>query len=37
VHLTNFEISQENARDISTTGRLRWKIEKQGFDQQKKP
>lgn len=35
VHLTNIEISQENARDISTTGRLRWKIEKQGFDQQK--
>ncbi len=35
VHLTSFDISNENAVKISESGRLRWKIEKQGFDQQK--
>lgn len=35
VHLTNIEISHTNALSVSNTGRLRWKIEKQGFDQQK--
>lgn len=35
VHLTNIEITQDNAHLISQTGRLRWKIENQGFDQQK--
>ena len=35
VHLTNVDVNGDNARDISNIGRLRWKIEKQGFDQQK--
>jgi len=35
VHLTNIEITQDNAHLISQTGRLRWNIENQGFDQQK--
>lgn len=35
VHLTNIEITQNEAVDISQTGRLRWKIENQGFDIQK--
>ena len=35
VYLTNIEITKENAYLICKTGRLRWKIEKQGFDQQK--
>jgi len=35
VHLTNFEIDDDNAIEVSQNGRLRWKIEKQGFDQQK--
>ncbi len=35
VYLTNIEITKENAFTVCKTGRLRWKIEKQGFDQQK--
>jgi hypothetical protein len=35
VYLTNIEIDRENFKDIISNGRLRWKIEKQGFDQQK--
>lgn len=35
VHLTSFEINYDNSVKISASGRLRWKIEKQGFDQQK--
>jgi hypothetical protein len=35
VHLTNIPLSHENALLVSNTGRLRWKIEKQGFDRQK--
>jgi hypothetical protein len=35
VYLTNFEIDDDNAIEVSQSGRLRWKIEKQGFDQQK--
>ena len=35
VYLTNIEIDKDNAIDVCKTGRLRWKIEKQGFDQQK--
>jgi hypothetical protein len=35
VHLTNIEITQQCAPHISRTGRLRWKIENQGFDIQK--
>jgi hypothetical protein len=34
-HLTNFEINSSNANDINSAGRLRWKIENQGFDIQK--
>ena len=35
VYLTNIDINYENSKDICFNGRLRWKIEKQGFDQQK--
>lgn len=35
VFLTNQVLSKENAFQISQAGRMRWKIEKQGFDQQK--
>jgi hypothetical protein len=35
VFLTNQNITHENALNIAQSGRLRWKIEKQGFDQQK--
>lgn len=35
VHITNLEINHDNVISISNTGRMRWKIEKQGFDQQK--
>ncbi len=35
VHLTSFEVDLKNAVKVSSSGRLRWKIEKQGFDQQK--
>ena len=35
VYLTNIDVTKENVRFICKTGRLRWKIEKQGFDQQK--
>ena len=35
VYITNITITKDNARLICQTGRLRWKIEKQGFDQQK--
>lgn len=35
VHLTSFEINHENTVKLSAGGRLRWKLEKHGFDQQK--
>jgi hypothetical protein len=35
VYLTNIEIDRDNFKDIIANGRLRWKIEKQGFDEQK--
>lgn len=35
VHLTDFEIDYRNALEISATGRLRWKIENEGFNAQK--
>ena len=35
VHLTDIEINWTNAPDISMTGRLRWKIENEGFNTQK--
>lgn len=36
VHLTNFEIEGKNCDGISSTGRLRQKIENEGFNSQKK-
>lgn len=35
VYLTDLDITHDNAHQICENGRLRWKIEKQGFDQQK--
>jgi len=35
VYLTSIEIDNENFKEIISNGRLRWKIEKQGFDEQK--
>ncbi len=35
VHITDFEITQKNIVSISTAGRLRWKIENEGFNVQK--
>ncbi len=35
VHLTNFSISKKNIIDTSLAGRLRWKIENEGFNIQK--
>jgi hypothetical protein len=35
VHITNLKISRLNATEISFTGRLRWKIENEGFNTQK--
>ena len=34
-YLTNIKIDRDNFKKIILNGRLRWKIEKQGFDQQK--
>lgn len=35
VHLTDLKILWENAAEISMSGRLRWKIENEGFNTQK--
>ena len=35
VHVTNIEIDSNNFKEISSTGRLRWKIENEGFNEQK--
>jgi hypothetical protein len=35
VYLTNIEINKDNAAEIVQTGRLRWKIENEGFNTQK--
>jgi hypothetical protein len=35
VYITNLKIDRQNARDIVTAGRLRWKIENEGFNTQK--
>jgi hypothetical protein len=35
VHLSDFPIDQTGAHPISQTGRLRWKIENEGFNTQK--
>ena len=34
-HVTNLELSKSNLKEISTAGRLRWKIENEGFNEQK--
>ncbi|MCK5677881.1 MAG: hypothetical protein KAH72_05345 [Flavobacteriaceae bacterium] len=34
-HVTNFELSKSNLKEISNAGRLRWKIENEGFNEQK--
>lgn len=36
VHITNLAITGKNARKISEQGRMRWKIENEGFKAQKK-
>jgi len=35
VHLTNLNVDSENVKQISEQGRLRWKIENEGFNTQK--
>lgn len=35
VHITNIELNTDNFKEISQTGRLRWKIENEGFNDQK--
>ncbi len=35
VHVTNFELKKENLQRISYEGRRRWKIENEGFNEQK--
>ena len=35
VHVTDLEVTSRNVALISNTGRLRWKIENEGFDTQK--
>ncbi len=35
VYLTDIEISQKNAKEVVFSGRLRWKIENEGFNTQK--
>lgn len=35
VHVTNMEVTRDTACDISDGGRLRWKIENEGFNTQK--
>jgi len=35
VHITNIDITSKNAKEISASGRLRWTIENQGFNEQK--
>ena len=35
VHITDLEITDKNSKTISNYGRLRWKIENEGFNEQK--
>ena len=35
VHVTNVEIYNDNSKEVSQTGRLRWKIENEGFNDPK--
>lgn len=35
VHVSNLDISQDNCSHISNEGRMRWKIENEGFNEQK--
>ncbi len=34
-HVTNFILSKQNLQEISYSGRMRWKIENEGFNEQK--
>ncbi len=34
-HVTNFELKKQNLQKISYSGRMRWKIENEGFNEQK--
>jgi len=34
-HVTNLKLSRQNIKEISSAGRLRWKIENEGFNEQK--
>ena len=34
-HVTNFSLSKQNLQEISYSGRMRWKIENEGFNEQK--
>jgi len=34
-HVTNFNLSRQNLHEISYSGRMRWKIENEGFKEQK--
>jgi hypothetical protein len=35
VHITDYEVTAKNCKEISSYGRLRWKIENEGFNEQK--
>ncbi len=35
MHVNNLDISKDNCADISNTGRMRWIIENEGFNEQK--
>ena len=35
VHITDYEITGKNCKEISSYGRLRWKIKNEGFNEQK--
>lgn len=35
VHVTNFDLTENNLKNISYEGRMRWKIENEGFNEQK--
>jgi len=34
-HVTNFKLTKQNLQEISYSGRMRWKIENEGFNEQK--
>jgi len=35
VHITDYQVTDKNCKEISSYGRLRWKIENEGFNEQK--